>query len=221
LFVNGIVSYGGPTTDLARNVVYPSSNTCPTATPCPSQNRTLTGSPDSRSLAAGLTVGHDFNLNSWDLDVSVSANYRHVKIDSFQETDTSGGGLALAYDEQTIKSFRSILGLNLSRAISTSFGVISPNVRAEWHHEFEVGQRNLQAKYALDATPGSLANNFTTCDSCFAIPQDRPDSNFGVVGAGLSVLWPHRLQGYVFYERLVSDTYLTSNAIALGIRGVF
>ena len=221
LFVNGIVSYGAPTTDLARNVVYPSNGACPPATPCPSQNRTLSGSPDSTVYAAGVTVGHDFLIDSWDLEASLAANYRHVKVDSFQENDTSGGGLALAYSNQTIESFRSILGLNLSRAISTSFGVVSPTVRLEWHREFMVGQQNLQAKYALDATPGSSPGTFITCDSCFAIPEDRPDRDFGVAGAGLSMVLPHRLQGYLFYERLMGESHLTSNAIALGIRGVF
>ena len=221
LFVNGIVSYGSPTTHMTRNVVYSSSNSCPPATPCPAQDRALTSSPDSRYFAVGATVGHDFDVSSWDLEASLSANYRRVKIDSFAENDTSGGGLALAYDDQTIDSFRSIVGLNISRALSTSFGVVSPSARVEWHHEFKDNPRTLYAKYALDATPGSVQSNFVTCDSCFAFPTDRQDSDFGVVGAGLSTVLAHRLQAYLFYERLVGASNLTSNAIAIGIRGQF
>jgi uncharacterized protein with beta-barrel porin domain len=221
LFVDGIVSYGQPSMDLARNVVYPSTDMCRATVSCPGENRTLTGNPDSRVYAAGVTVGHDFNIGSWDLEASVAGNYRRVKVDSFQENDTSGGGLALAYAEQSIESLRSIVGLNLSRAISTSVGIVTPSVRVEWHHEFKDEQRSLQAKYALDVTPGSSPSTFATCDSCFAIPEDRPESNFAVAGAGLSMLLPHRLQGYLFYERLVGDSHLTSNALALGIRGVF
>jgi hypothetical protein len=57
--------------------------------------------------------------------------------------------------------------------------------------------------------------------SCFVIPSDPPNSNFGVAGVGATMLFPHRIQAYVSYEGLVGATRLTSNAFTLGVRGQF
>jgi uncharacterized protein YhjY with autotransporter beta-barrel domain len=66
----------------------------------------------------------------------VSVSYRRISVDSFQETDHApNGGMAMEYGEQTIESLRSILGFDISRPISRSFGVVTPSLRLEWHHE--------------------------------------------------------------------------------------
>jgi outer membrane autotransporter protein len=41
------------------------------------------------------------------------------------------------------------------------------------------------------------------------------------VGVGLSALFSNRWQGYLSYERLIGVSYLTSNAITLGVRAQF
>jgi uncharacterized protein YhjY with autotransporter beta-barrel domain len=53
----------------------------------------------------------------------MSMNYRCISVDDFQETDNSGGGMALTYDDQTIEGLRSILGFNILRSLSRDFGV--------------------------------------------------------------------------------------------------
>jgi uncharacterized protein YhjY with autotransporter beta-barrel domain len=215
IFVNGIVTYSAPRTDVDRNVVYASTGACTPA--CPSVNSVMHGNPHAHEYAAGLSVGHDFYVSSWDFEASASGAYRHVKIDGYTETDvsadTSDSGLALAYGEQTIESFKSIVALSVSRSISLPAGVLTPDVRVEWQHEFKDSPRAIDARYAVDPSPA--------CVSCFVIPSDPPNSNFGVAGAGVTMLFPHRIQAYGSYEALVGASRLTSNAFTLGVRGQF
>lgn len=220
--LSGIATYGSLESDVSRRVVYESENAG--CTSCGTV-RTMTGSPDGSYIALGLTVGYEFNLGGgWDLTPSVSGSYRDVDIDGYSENDLAGGGLALRYDDQSIKSTRSIVGVALSRPISRTFGVLVPSVRAEWHHEFEDDPRAVRAKYLLEdslAAGASSPKSFNCAISCFTMLTDQVDADFGVASIGLSAVFPHRLQAYLFYEALVGTSNLNGNSIAAGIRGQF
>jgi len=220
--LNGIATYGSLQSEVTRRVVYASNNAA-----CPfgcGANRTMTGDPDGSYVALGLTVGYEFTAGGWDIVPSLSASYRDVDIDGYDETDTSNGGLALRYEEQTIESTRSILSLGFARPISRSFGVLMPTLRLEWHHEFEDDPRAVRAKYVLEdslATAGSSAQDFACTVSCFTMLTDPVDADFGVASLGLSATFAQRMQFYVMYEALLGTENLSSNSIALGLRGQF
>ena len=220
--LNGIATYGSLQSDITRRVIYANNNAA-CALGC-GANRTLTGDPDGSYVALGLTVGYEFTAGGWDIAPSVSASYRDVDIDGYDETDTSSGGLALRYEDQSIKSTRSIVSLGFARPVSRSFGVLMPTLRLEWHHEFEDDPRNVRAKYVLEdtlTTGASSPNDFACAISCFTMLSDQPDADFGVASVGLSATFAQRMQFYIIYEALVSAANLTSNSIALGLRGQF
>jgi outer membrane autotransporter protein len=223
LFINGIVSAGSPKTNEVRVLAYAPSGTCVIGGMTCGADRTLSGDPGGSFYAAGATIGHDAIVNAWDFQSTISFAYRRVKIDSFQETDNSPeGGMALAYDDQTIESLRSIVGFDVSRSISRTFGIVSPNLRLEWHHEFKNDPRMVNAKFVEDSALGlSTPNNFTGCTSCFQFPTDSESSDFGVAGLGVTLLFQNRVQAYAYYENLFGASKLTSNAITIGIRGQF
>ena len=230
---NGIASYGRLITNLSRKVSYDvtylqgtldpqtgiiTNDSCPGGVCSVAVNRTLTGSPDGRSLAVGATAGYQYSANSWDLTPSLSVAYRRASIDSFAETDAAdpGDGLPLAFNDQTVDSLRSILGLDVSRPISAPFGVVTPLLRVEWDHEYKTGARTLQAHYVYDP---SLATG--VCASCFDIPSDATPANYGVAGLGVSVTLAHRVQAFVYDELLVGYTNYQSNTVSIGLRGQF
>ncbi|WP_129774684.1 autotransporter outer membrane beta-barrel domain-containing protein [Peristeroidobacter soli] len=220
--VSGIGTYGSLSSDVSRRVVYDSANAA--CNPSCGAVRTMTGSPDGSYIALGLTVGYDFHLGGWDLTPSLSGSYRDVDVDGYSETDQAGGGLALRYDDQTIKSTRSIVGLALSRPISRDFGVLVPSLRAEWHHEFEDSARTIRAKYVLEdslALGASDPKNFSCSISCFSMLTDQVDADFGVASIGLSAVFPRRLQAYLVYEALLGTSNVSGNSIAAGLRGQF
>jgi outer membrane autotransporter protein len=220
--LSGIATYGSLESDVSRRVVYDSINAG--CSPSCGAVRTMTGSPDGSYVALGLSVGYEINLGSWDLTPSVSGNYRDVDIDGYSENDLAGGGLALRYDDQSIKSTRSIVAVALSRPISRSFGVLMPAVRAEWHHEFENDPRAIRAKYVLEdslVAGASSPKNFTCAISCFTMLTDQVDADFGVASIGLSAVFPRRLQAYIVYEALLGTSNLSGNSLAAGLRGQF
>jgi outer membrane lipase/esterase len=220
--LNGIGTYGKLESDLTRNAFYASNNQgCNPA--CLGANRSFTGSPDGSYAAVGATLGYDFQAGGWQISPSLSGSYRKVEIDGFDETDGApNGGLALRYQDQSIKSTRSILGLALGRPISRTWGVLTPNFRAEWHHEFEDDPRTLRAKYVVeDQLQTSDAHDFNCRVSCFTFLTEQVEADYAIAGVGLSAVFSQRVQMYLYYEALLGVSDLTSNSLALGIRGQF
>jgi len=222
--LNGIATYGQLESDVTRLAIYPNLNpvAC-TPQPCTGASRSFTGSPDGSYVALGATLGYDFLAGGWQVSPSLSASFRDVDIDGFDETDSAAnGGLALRYQDQSIESKRSILALALARPISRAWGVLTPNFRAEWHHEFEDDPRTLRAKYKVEDQLGSSpAQDFNCAVSCFSFFTDEVEADYGVAGAGLSAVFSQRLQVYLYYEAVLGISGLNANSLALGIRGQF
>jgi len=224
-YFDGIASYGGLNNDVVRVVSY--APVVQTPPQCQSYacgaDVALRGSPGGKDTAVGATAGYDLTAGRWNLSPNLSLNYRRVDIDSYGETDldlattTVGSGLPLRYASQSIDSFRSGLGFTASTPLSFGFGVLTPNLKIEWDHEFKNEARTIEAQYIQD---NSLTTG-TQCVSCFLIPTEKPARDFGTAGVGLSALFPNRIQAYVYYERLVGVSYLTGNSITLGLRGQF
>ncbi len=229
---NGIASYGRLHTNLTRAISYTASfaqafdqqndltpidlASCVNGTCSVTNNRTLQGNPSGGSYAIGATAGYAYSVAAFDLQPSLSLNYRRSTIDAFNERDTTDptDGLPLAFNDQTIESLRTVLGLDVSRAFSAPFGVITPLAHVEWDHEFHTSGPNIQAHYVFDP---SLQQG--QCSSCFTLPTDDAPSNYGVAGLGASVTLAHRLQAFVYDEVLVGYRDYHSNTVTFGLRG--
>lgn len=222
LYLDGLVSFGNLDTDILRRVVYTSNNLDPICN-CAGENRDLTGETEGDYLAAGATLGFDETIGSWDVSTTLSLAYRDIDIDGYDETDTSNGGLALRFQEHTIESFRSIVGISFTRNLSRGFGILSPHFRAEWHHEFQDEPLTLAAKYVVEDTLGTAPQDFSpsACLSCFRFSTDEIDSDFALVGIGLSAVFAGRLQVYGVYDALLGLNDITSSSFSVGIRGQF
>ena len=184
----------------------------------------LTGETDGDYLAAGATFGFEAVRGNWDITTSLSVAYRDIDIDGFDEADSTNGGMALRYDKQTIKSLRSILGIAFTGNFSRDFGVLSPHFRVEWHHEFEDDPVQLSAKYIIEDNLGTVPpGDFTgsACLSCVRFNSDAIDTDFGLVGIGVSAVFSRRIQIYAMYDALIGVDNLTSNSLSLGLRGQF
>lgn len=223
-YFDGLVTFGRMDNDMSRKLVYASTDSCIAPTPCPPQNRSLLGETEGDFLATGATFGYEIHRGNWGITTSLSVAYRDIGIDGFDETDSSGGGLGLRYNKQEIDSLRSILGIAFTGNFSRSFGVLSPQFRAEWHHEFEDDRVFLEAKYLVEDDLGTVPpGDFTgtACLSCVRWGSDEVDTDFGLVGVGLSAVFARRVQAYLMYDELIGVDNLSSHSIALGLRGQF
>lgn len=222
--LNGIGTYGKLESDVTRLASYASNNPACFPVACEGANRSFTGSPDGSYFAFGATLAYDVLAGGWQISPSLSASFRKVDIDGYDEHDSAtNGGLALRYQDQTIESKRSILGVALGRPISRAWGVLTPNFRAEWHHEFEDDPRALRAKYVVEdqLANASAQHDFNCTISCFTFLTEQVEADYGIAGVGLTAVFAQRLQMYLYYEALLGVSDLTSNSVALGIRGQF
>ncbi len=223
-YVDGLVTFGSLDNDMSRALVYSSTDTCIPPNACPAQNRILTSETDGDYLAAGASFGYEAVRGNWDITTSLSLAYRDIDIDGFDEVDTSGGGMGLRYSDQTIESLRSILGIAFTGNFSRSFGILSPHFRVEWHHEFEDDPVRLDAKYIIEDNLGTVPpGDFTgsACLSCTRFNSEEIDTDFALVGIGLSAVFSRRIQIYAMYDALVGMDNLASNSFSLGLRGQF
>lgn len=226
-FLDGIATYGELEYDIDRDLVYGSANIDPNCQ-CPAQSRTLTSISDGTHTTFSANAGWQIFSAEWLIQPTLGVSYRNYQIDGYTEQDSlPNGGMELRYGDQDIDSVRSVVGLQFSRAINQSYGVLRPWLSLEWFHEFEDEQNVLSAKYAQEdefaaTNPGfGFSTSLSGCLSCFDITNVVPDTDFGVVGAGLSFVFPNFVQLLFYYEGLVGYTDLTSHAITINFRSQF
>jgi uncharacterized protein YhjY with autotransporter beta-barrel domain len=227
-FIDGIVTFGQLDYEIQRILQYASNNTDP-ACQCPNQNRSILSVTEGDHLSASVNAGWQWYSNAWLIQPNIGLSVRNYQIDGYTELDTAAnGGMELRYGDQDIDSMRAVAGIQISRAVNRNFGVLRPWFSAEWYHEFEDDQNTLAAKYAQEdilAQTGDpslgFSDSLTNCLSCFTIASVVPDTDFGVVGAGLSFIFPNFVQLLFYYESLVGYEDLSSNAFTVNLRGQF
>jgi len=150
---------------------------------------------------SSLSGGYDFTFDNFTIGPRAGIHYLRTDLDSFTET---GNTLALHYDEQVEDSLTSTIGFQGSVAISTSFGVIVPQVNAEYVHEFLNDRRTIHAN-ASDGTPV----NFVT---------DPPDRDYANVGGGVVFVLPDGISPFLNYTAEVANHFEEVHTVTLGVR---
>lgn len=226
-FIDGVATFGQLDYDIDRILQYDSANADPTCQ-CPDQDRQLISQTDGDHTSVSVSAGWAWYADAWLIQPSLGVSFRNYRIDGYTERDSlANGGMELRYGDQDIDSMRSVLGLQVSRAINREFGVLRPWFGLEWYHEFEDEQNVLAAKYAQEdelaaqGVPGGFSGSLAGCLSCFSIAGEEPDTDFGVVGAGMSFVFPNFVQLLFYYEGLVGYQDLTSHAVTLNFRSQF
>jgi outer membrane autotransporter protein len=168
------------------------------------------GNPSSNQYRANISGGYDFVHGNITFGPRVGWAYSRNKVDAFRETGSTG--LELAFGEQTYESLTSSVGGRATIAISTSFGVIVPQLSADYIHEFKDNQQTFTAHFVqdLNAAPTNLV--FQT---------DEPDRNYYALGIGVVLGLPHGLSSFVNYRALVGDALKTTQTVTAGVRMEF
>jgi outer membrane autotransporter protein len=140
----------------------------------------------------------------------VRINYIKLDIDGYREeidNTNPGFGWALAFDDQDVESLTTALGGQVSYAISTGVGVLLPQVRFEWEHEFLNASRTLTARFIND--PQRAPIRFVT---------DGPDRDFFNIGIGLSATFRGGVAAFVQYDTVLGLEDVTRHTVVLGVR---
>lgn len=174
-------------------------------------SRSLSGLPGSSSdgdvLSLNAIAGYDHPIGMFTVGPRVGFNYTNTHIHDYAET--SGGGLGLRYDSQWINSVQSVFGVQAQAAVSTSFGILVPQVNADYIHEFANSQRFITASFVEDlrATP-----------TRFTFQNESPVRDYVNLGTGLIAVLPNGLQPFVNFRAMVGNQQFNNYAGTFGLR---
>lgn len=154
-------------------------------------------------------VGYQSNHQAWNYGTQLRLSYIDASIDAYTEEGGANPELNLAVNDQDFTSFQSVLGIRGSYASGHSFGVISPYISLDWHHEYESDSRGLTARYVQDPF-----NTF------FTIITDDPDDDFYNLALGITFVGK---AGQLFfdYQTPLDLDKVTNNIYTLGGRIAF
>ncbi len=109
-------------------------------------------------------------------------------------------------------SLESILGAQMSYAWSQSWGVLMPQVRAEWHHEFLNSSRSYDVTFLVDPRSNQHIYRSTT---------GSPDRDFANIAAGVSAVLKHGMQVFLDYETIIGLSNIETHKFTAGVRVEF
>lgn len=200
-YVDGLLGYAVSEYDLRRNVVVPSNTD---VTPLIGEAK---GSTDSTDFTASVGAGAMLGRGAFGWGPYARLTYTQVDIDRYQETGLEALGLNLDVRKQDWKSLISALGANFSYTFSQNYGVIAPNLRLGWIHQFENDAQDIIATYTEDPRQFALVAR-----------TDDPDRDYGELGIGVSSVFKGGGQVFFSYDTLIGFKNLTSNLFTLGGR---
>jgi uncharacterized protein with beta-barrel porin domain len=101
-------------------------------------------------------VGTDIRIGGWVVTPEAGLQYMRVATDAFTET---GSAAALSIGADRSESLRSSLGARFAFDYAINGGVLTPEFRAAWLHEFSDGVRGINASFVDTTLPGSFVTS--------------------------------------------------------------
>lgn len=165
-----------------------------------------TSSPNGSQFALQGSVGRDYRGGRFTVTPEAGLQYTAVMVDGYTET----GPAALSVQSDRADSLRSSLGARVRTDWAWQNGVATPELRASWQHEFLDKTRDIRASFVDQALPGT----FTTTAA-------GAGTDFGVVGAGLSMALAERTQLSLGYDFKFGGRDFTAHQISGRVRHTF
>jgi outer membrane autotransporter protein len=125
-------------------------------------------------------------------------------------TENGGDGAALAVGAAHSTSVKSDLGARFSRELTTSYGVLVPELTLAWRHEYDNTRVSTVAGFAADPTG----------DTNFSTVGPSPQSNLADLALGVTLLRANNLSLTARYEMEAAHGYLAQVG-ALKLRQLF
>jgi uncharacterized protein YhjY with autotransporter beta-barrel domain len=172
-----------------------------------------TGSTGARQLAFATNIGYSFNNGALTWGPDIALDYTHIHVNGFTENDPEESGLSLVYGDDTGESLLGKIGGHLSYAIKVPFGVILPEARAHYVHEFKNDQRALSVHFSADPDAGSASGPVSN----FVVFTDPPDRSYYDYAAGVSAQFAFGISAFVDYNAVTSPDQRV-HEVAFGVR---
>ena len=168
----------------------------------------VNGDRDGSQTFLSLAASYEYRQENWLLSPYARLDLAHATLDKYRER---GDDLfALSYEEQTVKTTSTSLGLRSEYARATPFGVLTPSLRVEYQHDFQ-GAGDAAMRYADVVGDGALYH--VKLD---ALGQDR-----GVFGLGLGLLTESSFSLNVEYQYTLSSGAQRAQTMLFNLRKPF
>lgn len=169
------------------------------------------GKADGKQVFASAGIGTELADGATSFSPYARVRYVRATVNSYDEfeTATPKSFLTFAVPKQSSSSFVSVLGVRASHAISTSWGVLVPQVRLEYEHEFRDGARTVDLRLTEQPTSNQLT---------LPIISSRRDPNYLNAAAGLVFVLPHGMSAFVEYEGLLGYSNFSRHRASAGVR---
>ena len=168
------------------------------------------GSPDSDDYIASIGGGYHFGTGALSYGPYGRLTYLKVEVDDYKESGAGKFGLNLDVDGQDWKSVTSVLGGQVTYASSREYGILMPQGRLAWVHEYEDDSTKMKATYVDDPRNNTL----------LAITDD-PDSDYFELGVGVSAVFRNGVQAFFNYDTVLGMDDFTIHMFTLGGRWEF
>lgn len=169
---------------------------------------TVTADTDSSAVRFGIGGGYEFRSGGLSFAPYGRASLLSVDMDAYQETGDSA--LKLSVNKQSMDSLTGAVGFRLTKTISTSKAVVSPQLSFEIIHEFDDDSRQIVSTYVHD--PRNLP---------LIVVTDNPDRNYYTIGAGVSAVLQGGTQLYTQIRSLQGLEDLNELSFSAGVRFEF
>jgi outer membrane autotransporter protein len=207
-YIDGLIGYNQTDYDIDRAILLPVGSNPGTGSAVQETARTATASTESSDFTLSLGGGMDFSQGNLSYGPFVRLTYLQSDIDGYRETGAFG--LNLTVDDQDWESFTSALGARVSASLSQSWGVLVPQARLAWVHEFQNDATTFTAFYSVDPRRNPL----------IAI-SDEPAEDYAELGIGVSAVMSGGVQAFFDYQTLLGHEYLTDHVFSIGIRKAY
>jgi len=201
-YVEGMAGYVSNDYDIKRRVLY-TSNTAQ-----PGENTTAKADTDGDAVSFSGGAGYNFNYKALSYGPYTRVTYVDLDVDDYQEK--GAGGLNISVEDQSADSLTGVLGGQIAYAMSQSFGVLVPQARLEWIHEFSNDADIVRTRYVNDFTGTPLLTR-----------TDSLDSDYGSLSLGISAVSKGGLQGFLQYETWLGLEDISEHIFTVGGRWEF
>lgn len=208
-YIDGLAGYASTNYDIVRNIFVPNNGN----TSVYGGNNivaTANASTDSNDYTLSAGAGYYFSQDAWSYGPYGRLSYYSVDVNNYRETGAEIFGLNLNVDGQKWKSLTSVIGGQFSYSSSQNFGVLVPQGRLAWVHEFKSDAQTMAATYVTDVNKNVLVAQ-----------TDNPDRNYFEFGLGVSSVFKNGVQAFLNYDTVLGLDKLTAHYFSLGGRWEF
>lgn len=170
-------------------------------------NGLLEADVDGTTIWTSLNGGVEFGGGAFSAGLYAGATYAKADLDGYTESDVGGSGLAMTFGSTSRKSLQGHAGVRAAWVFSTAHGIVVPQVRIEYQHEFEDDPASVATSFALDP-------DATT----YLLTGQPRDTSAIEAGLGISAAFANGWQPFLNVDMLTGSDDLDRTRVTLGVR---